>query len=380
MSAQAVTKSTGADNTVSWRYTPVKYWPATDQAVDFVAWVDDAIKDPNGNTIVESNIDILPVSESDPAFSKTLEFTVDSEVKEQTDLLVADAVLDQNRAADNSAVALRFHHLLSRIGFQIIATGVPGENDNTTIVELNNITLTGSFAKTGTVDMTKAGEALKVQGTVEEGVSYTLTGKHFGWRNSSLKPEDVDPLENIIREGDSNNSADSYIMLIPTGAVPEKINVKYTVTTKNEDGSISGAPIENDKDFLLTDVRYEKGKAYKYIFYITMEGITFDVVVDNWDEQLVQDLNPEDSEWATIELQTGSQGTREFFYKGTLQVGTEIYVIDTAENSQTKGKKVKVDAEVEGTLTEEIGKFPVGTVIKVGADGKVTEITTPSAN
>lgn len=367
MSQQAVTKTAGADGTVSWTYTPIKYWPASDQAVDFVAWIPDASEAAN------SNITIVP--NNDGQYTDVMEFVVNPDIKKQTDLLVADPRLDKNNAGDNEMINLHFKHLLSRIGFEIVATGVPGVADRTTIVTLNNITLKGVFANTGTVKMTQS--PVVIDGEPAE-TSYTLTGAHFGWTNID-ETNDFDET-NIIREGTTRNLDDSYLMIIPTEAVPSMINVKYTVTTKDSDGNVSGDPIENETDFPLTGVQYQPGKAYKYIFYITMEGIRFDVVIDDWDEQLVQDLNPEDSEWATINLQTGSQGTAELFYKGTLQVGTEIYVTDTTENSPTKGKKVKVSAAVEGTLTKQIGKFPVGTVIKVSADGKVTEITTPSAN
>ena len=249
MENQKVEKSGEAN----WTYTPAKYWPAVDQTVDFVAWV------PVTNAEVQN---------------ATLTFTVPSEdVTKQTDLLVAEPVLDQNRAGDNSAVNLKFKHLLSRIGFSIIATGMPGQDDKTNIVELVHIKLNGKFAPSGTVDMTKAPV---VTGTPAE-TTYTLTGDNFGYTN------------NIIIDGTANNKADSYIMLIPSGNEPESIEVTYTVTTKAE--GQDDVVITNYSKFDLTSA-YEAGKAYRYNFSITMQAISFSVEETPWDTESSQDITP----------------------------------------------------------------------------------------
>lgn len=357
MSQQTVTKTTSTDGAVSWTYTPVKYWPASDQAVDFVAWIDDAREN------VPSNITIRQTETTGSAkqYSDMMDFVVNSDIQKQTDLLVAEPVLDKNNAGDNEPINLHFKHLLSRIGFEIVATGVPGVEDQTTIVTLDNITLSGSFANNGTVQMTKS--PVVIEGTPAE-TSYTLTGVHFGWTNiESTQGFDE---TNIIRGGTTPNLSDSYLMIIPTGATPNKINVKYTVTTKDSEGNTSGDPIVNSADFSLTGVQYQPGKAYKYIFYITMEGITFDVVVDEWDEQPSQGLNPEDGAWVTVTLADNTK----IYYKGNLQVGSLIYVDGTGENV---GKKV-----LSGAATYTLPS-PDGRTITVGADGKVTKIETPAA-
>lgn len=356
MSQQPVTKTT-SEGKVSWTYTPVKYWPASDQAVDFVAWIDDA------RDGVPSNITISQTETTGGAeqYTDMMTFVVNSDIQKQTDLLVADPVLDKNNAGDNEAINLHFRHLLSRIGFEIVATGVPGVTDHTTIVTLDNITLSGSFANSGTVKMTAS--PVVITGEVDEEASYTLNGKHFGWTDDATTADFNE--EDIIRGGTTSNLADSYLMLIPTNAVPANINVTYTVTTM-ADGEESGDPIVNSADFSLTGVQYQPGKAYKYIFYITMEGITFDVVVDDWDEQPSQGLNPEDGSWVTVTLADNTK----IYYKGNLQVGSLIYVDGTGEN---EGKKV-----LSGAATYTL-PAPDGRTITVDSDGKVTNIETPAA-
>lgn len=250
MENQKVEKSGDAN----WTYTPAKYWPAVDQAVDFVAWV------PVQNAVVEN---------------ATLTFTVPSEdVTKQTDLLVAEPVLDQNRAGDNSAVNLKFHHLLSRIGFSIIATGMPGQEDKTNIVELVEVKLNGKFAQSGTVDMTKSPV---VTGTPAE-TSYTLTGANFGYT------------DNIIIDGTANNKADSYIMLIPSDNDPDSIEITYTVTTKAE--GQDDVVITNYSKFDL-DTPYQAGKAYRYNFSITMQAISFSVEETPWEAETSTDITPD---------------------------------------------------------------------------------------
>ena len=236
-------------------YAPAKYWPAVDQAVDFVAWV--------------------PVDNASVA-NATLTFTVPEDVTKQTDLLVAAPALDLNRAGNNSEVNLTFSHLLSRIGFQINATGVPGADDNTTKVELQSITLNGKFASEGTVDMTAAAPA--VVGEASE-TAYILSGSNFGYA------------DNIITNAETPNKDDSYIMLIPSNNEPTNITVIYTVTTLNGEGVEDDVKIENKSVFNLS-AAYEAGKAYKYIFNITMEAISFEVVETPWGNETEVDITP----------------------------------------------------------------------------------------
>ena len=248
MENQEVKKSGEAN----WTYTPAKYWPAVDQTVDFVAWV------PVDNAEVEN---------------ATLTFTVPTTVTEQTDLLVAEPVLDQNRAGDNSAVNLKFKHLLSRIGFSIVATGMPGQDDKTNIVELVSVKLNGSFASTGTVDMTKDPV---VTGT-PAATTYVLNGDNFGYT------------DNIIIDGTANNTSDSYIMLIPAGNEPESIEVTYTVTTKAE--GQADVVITNYSKFDLSTA-YVAGKAYRYNFSITMQAISFSVEETPWETETDVNITP----------------------------------------------------------------------------------------
>lgn len=262
-------------------YTPAKYWPAVDQAVDFVAWV--------------------PVTNAEVK-DATLTFSVPTDVTAQQDLIVANPVLDQNRADDNQKVNLTFKHLLSRIGFQIVATGLPGADDTVNEVKLTNVTLNGKFASEGTVDMTAATPA--VEGPAAT-TAYVLTGANFNYTDNKIT-------------ADANNAENSYIMLIPAGNEPENITVTYTVTTKAQKEGEKDVVITNTSVFPLQPTEagaekfaYQPGMAYKYIFKITMSAIQFEVVETPWDETNVTpgtDITPKPT---TPEPENPEQGGAE---------------------------------------------------------------------
>lgn len=370
MSEQAITSEDGEN----WTYSPMKYWPATDQAIDFVGWI------PDGKTPSNISIRKVPSEGGKELYGNWMDFTVQPEIKNQSDLIVAEPCLDENKVGDNSSISLVFKHLLSRIGFEIIATNVPGPTSEETVVELSHIKLSGAFPTAGEVNMVSSpikivGLSANTPTANDDPTVYTLTGEHFGWRDNTIEKIEDDTKINVIRSGKSSNSDDSYIMLIPSK--PEKINVTYTVKTyeveKDENGSPvmkdgkvvktqSGETMTNTKDFDLSTTEFEAGKAYKFIFYITMAGISFDVEVENWDETHIQDINPEDGAWVALELK---EGETYIYHKGTLMEGTLIYVDGTDKD----GKATKVPA---GDNTYELKD---GTKITV-AGGKVTKIET----
>ena len=272
-------------NAGKWDYAPSKFWPAADQVVDFVAWVPVADYTVEGTT--KNNISVE---------NATLTFTVPEEVKHQSDLLVAEAQMGVNRVAEgtsNEPVSLKFKHLLSRIGFEIVASGIP--TDDVNVVELVEVSLNGNFASSGVVDMTKdntEGKPLAIAAAESTTTTkkYTLTGTHFGWEDNRMTNATKDENNNLIGR---KNADDSYIMLIPDGNSPEKITVTYTITTKGSEGN-EDTVVTNTADFDLKKVPYEAGKAYKYIFKITLQSITFDVVETPWDEQGDIDITPKD--------------------------------------------------------------------------------------
>lgn len=282
MSSQPVNAKTGV-------YSPEKYWPATDQAIDFVAWVPEASDKKTKNIKVED---------------ATLTFTVPSEVTEQTDLIVSEPVPAMNGAlkkGEEKKVALHFKHLLSRIAFEINANGLP-EESTINEVKLDYVKLIGKFASAGTVNMMVSPIAVTADASGEGDsrtltaptTEYVLTGPNFGWKDSIMQNNSTnDPA------GPTHTTDDSYIMLIPDLNAPTGIEIKYTVTTYNDKKEVVGKPIENIAPFEWT-TPFQKGKAYKFIFNVTMDKIEFTVTETPWtdatNEEQIEDLNPEEDE------------------------------------------------------------------------------------
>ena len=128
--------------------------------------------------------------------------------------------------------------------------------------------------------------------------AYTLTGANFGLTS------------NVLTNGNHANTANSYIMLIPAGNAPTNITVEYTITTAAQ-GDGEPTVITNTTVFPLQPTTegakpfaYEAGKAYKYIFDITMDAITFSVTETDWDETAATpgtNIIPEEEEDETPE-------------------------------------------------------------------------------
>ena len=253
-------------------YSPAKYWPAADQVVDFVAWV------PEENISVEN---------------ATLNFTVKEKADEQVDLLVATPVKGKNGATEDekTPVGLVFNHLLSRIAFEIVATDIPSDGIN--VVTLTELSLNGSFASEGTVDMMAAVPA--VAATEGKTTSKYEMKDYFGYTNGVMSTS-------------TGNPATEYLMIIPDKNEPDFIKVTYVVTTyETEEGvddegnpilvpteTVVGTPITNTAKFALQpesgEFVYEAGKAYKYVFSIAMDTISFTVTEEPWAEETSDDI------------------------------------------------------------------------------------------
>ena len=266
MLEQAVTLEGGA-----WDYKPLKYWPATDRSIDFVSWVD------VDNITVEGDL---------------LTLTVPEAATEQVDLLVSNPVLDKNGAreakenTDRNVVALKFKHLLSRIRFEIEGKSLPSDGVN--VVTLTELSLNGSFASEGTVDMRAKAPMVEANEEKEFTEQYIIEGSDLG-----LAGNDKNVLEGSAIYNTANQ--DAYLMLIPDKAAPDFITLTYTVTTYevDEDGkptaTPSGDPVVNTAKFKVPQ-EYEAGKAYAYKFTIEMDAISFTVDVEDWAEEVEDEI------------------------------------------------------------------------------------------
>lgn len=128
----------------SWTYSPLRFWP-TSGHIDFLAYAPYDSK--YNNTVTKDN--------------QKLEFEVISDIKNQKDLLYANAVaqtLDKISSTGNK-VKFTFNHALSKLGYKVKLSGDYSSNATFT---LKNIKLAGSsdgateaFYTKGKIDLSK---------------------------------------------------------------------------------------------------------------------------------------------------------------------------------------------------------------------------------
>lgn len=226
-----------------WTYTPVKYWPAAGH-IDFLAYApfdkDQELKN-----------------------NKNLDFTVNSDVTKQIDLLWDNAA---NKTKTTEKVKFTFKHALAKIGYSVKSTN----NDASTTITVKSIKLVGdltnentnAFYTKGTIDLSKANNDANDLWTITDG-----TKQNFDWFSgnqtlSTAKYESTNYLF-VIPQDFSNTATDQLYVV-----------VEYTVTT---DGSVITNTVSKEisKNFL-------QGKAYMINLIIGLTPIEFNAEVSSW--------------------------------------------------------------------------------------------------
>ena len=289
-----------------WDYPGVVYWPdySKSRKLAFAAYalnVKDNIvwdEDPNVPYNEKSR---HPEKQSYTKFT----YTVPDAVKDQKDLLVTPFLpnqgLDEN--ANAQAVQLNFKHLLSRVGFQVVAN-----QDGDVDIDIKEVTLHGNFPTQGKVNLKGSGVIDPI--TTEDAKYVTKydffpTDNYFTTQSSenpvnifenrivSNKTEITDgeggETQTTVKE--STDDSNRFMMIMPstqatTGTTDAEGNVTFA------DGVLPGAYIEvvyqlTDADVQTARVsldgfKFEAGKSYTFRFKVSTLSIEFDVTVDSW--------------------------------------------------------------------------------------------------
>ena len=241
---QKVTYST--DDT-KWTYEPVKYWSPAGH-IDFLAYAP-----------YDSNQKLKE--------SSKLDFTVNSTITAQTDLLWANAT---KQTKTDQPVTFTFKHALSRLGYTVKTSTAAAEG---TTITLNKITLAGSddgtkdaFYSAGTIDLSK---------TSSTGLWTNLnsdTKLKFNWV----------PTNKTLSTTVTKNSDTEYLFVIPqnfskTTSDKLYVVVDYIITYSDKTTMETKVYKQLEQDF-------EQGKAYTINLTIGLTPIDFNVdVVTDWD-------------------------------------------------------------------------------------------------
>ena len=257
----------------AWTYSPLKFWPAQGH-IDFLAYA------PYDSKYVNK------VSSD----NQKIDFTVNSTIKDQKDLLWANNAVNQtkdNISGTGNKVTFHFKHALSRLGYSVKLYG--DYTSNKVKFTLKEISLAGSDPKSTTASTTEpAKKAFYTDGTID--LSTGTWEKHSAgaskqdFINWFSGPQDV---TSATESSPYKNPTSDYLFVIPQNFSekigeaenPDKLYVivKYTITYT--DGR---APEITNTVYKQITPNFVQGKAYTLNLTIGLP-IEFDVdVVEDW--------------------------------------------------------------------------------------------------
>lgn len=243
----------------SWTYSPLRFWP-TSGHIDFLAYAPYDSK--YNNTVTKDN--------------QKLEFEVISDIKNQKDLLYANAVaqtLDKISSTGNK-VKFTFNHALSKLGYKVKLSGDYSSNATFT---LKNIKLAGSsdgateaFYTKGKIDLSKTNTASDLWS------DYATARQNFDWFSGDYTVTGTD-----LKHPDKNRAEnEDYLFVIPqkfkTGTDKLYVIVEYDIAYN----SGTKATITN-KVYKQLSNDFEPGKAYMINLTLGLP-IEFDADVTTW--------------------------------------------------------------------------------------------------
>lgn len=245
--------------TSAWTYSPLKFW-STQGHIDFLAYA------PYDSKYADK------VSKD----NQKLEFEVNSDIKNQKDLLYANAVgqtLDKISSTGNK-VKFQFNHALSKLGYKV---KLSGDYSSNATFKLTKITLAGSpngatkaFYTSGKIDLSKTNTASDLWS------EYAADRQNFDWFSGSSTVTGTD-----LKHPDENRAEnEDYLFVIPqkfkTGTDKLYVIVTYTITYTNDPtNSITNTVYKQ----LSND--FEPGKAYMINLTLGLP-IEFDADVTPW--------------------------------------------------------------------------------------------------
>lgn len=252
---QQVTYDATAE-TPAWTYKPVKYWSPAGH-IDFLAYAP-----------FDSNQKLKE--------SSKLDFTVNSTITAQKDLLWANAA---NKTNTDKPVTFIFKHALSRLGYTV-KTSAAAEG---TTITLNQITLAGSndgakgaFYSAGIIDLSKTSSTDLWTNLNSD------TKLKFDWVSSNKE----------LSSNETKNDETEYLFVIPqdfspktTGADELYVIVDYTI-------SYSDGTTMKTKVYQKLEKNFEQGNAYTLNLTLGLTPIEFDVTtVEGWIDNNQVEIN-----------------------------------------------------------------------------------------
>lgn len=296
-----ITEDNNTNNLGSWDYPGTVYWPDANSSrkLAFSAY----------SLNVKDDIEFTIPGETEGSVIETpysdFTYTVPAVVAEQNDLLVTPLIPNQGitPTGERTTVGLTFKHLLSRVGFSLIAN----RDDEDIDITIKSVVVNGPFPSKGTVELKSLSPAIvALQGN--EHASYSLfqdlEGGAYEYCEWESKKERQPIYANMLYTpatttqdattgeettvpesygaNEAANPANRYMMIIPTTLGPDAhILVNYQLT----DATPQTAKIS------LANWKFEAGKSYDFVFKVSTSAIGFYVEVTPWDSYFPTEEN-----------------------------------------------------------------------------------------
>lgn len=271
----------------AWMYDDIAFWPE-DKALAFAAYSLNA----ETNGCISNHTDVTK-----------FDFTVNDLVEDQVDLLAIPFMTNKVDAEENNVVTLEFKHLLSRVGFTVLASHPSANVD----IAIQRIVLRGVFPKTGMVDLKSTGviapyydvepvteyEFFKDNDDATEAgfminsatcVTDQATNKKGEpiypnvTMDLSKDPKDPDLWdETYVPMTGTSKVDDRYLMIMPC-TVDAVIEVKYHLT----------ADEPREAKVALSNWEFKPGYAYEFVLKVSTQTIEFDAAFGAWGDSVTE--------------------------------------------------------------------------------------------
>ena len=287
----------------AWTYSPKKYWPNTkEDKISFFAYAPYTVAASTDVTTTGQyvNVKTLPNKTGAPV----IEFKVDGTVKTQQDLLWAvDATdglphTDVKHESPSKAVAFKFMHALSRIGFNVEAmfdnknqedTGEEDGNEtgngvkpDATTIKVKSVKLIGKFYESGQLNLMN--EVANKANWIN--TSLVLPSNEVTFELTSVNGNFTAAANDVTAGKQTLNAEDSYIMIIPQNLTGTgegiRIVVEYDVITADDNLNGASVTVPNTVDSGYFTFNFEDGKAYSFNLHIGLTSVKFTANVTDW--------------------------------------------------------------------------------------------------
>lgn len=243
-----------------WSYTNMKYWPMnTTDRISFVASYPISPTIENGICSFDFTVNADPATQQDFLWS-----TITDAHRTDRNGTHQNGVVESPTSTPLDDVTLRFRHALSKVTFNAkAAANYHGATITVTGIEVKNLYDEGTYALTdelATGNWTVSGQ---------QDNNYTvLTGGTTMVDNANYKPFGTSQL--MLPQ-----------TLSTTDGTASTVTIRYTVAYQNPDRTVNEERTFNLATTSIT--AWEQNKVYNYNFNIALDMITFDAVIDAWE-------------------------------------------------------------------------------------------------